>query len=153
MRSDPVFFFFRESDPVNPRPDPKPWLRCTAGFLLEIPRFSLSLSDRNWTRLFLEIGVHSSCSRGFNVTTNIHTICLRSSDPFNIVTYHIKWVTTSWTYSTSGVVRITFILYPNQISINWFTTLPANIRTCVVVRIISGIISRYPEVFIDIRQI
>ena len=27
------------------------------------------------------------------------TICPRSSDPSNIVTYYIKWVTTSWTDS------------------------------------------------------
>ena len=25
------------------------------------------------------------------------TVCPRSSDPFYIVTYYIKWVTTSWT--------------------------------------------------------
>ena len=28
------------------------------------------------------------------------TVCPGSSDPFYIVTYYIKWVTTSWTYST-----------------------------------------------------
>ena len=27
----------------------------------------------------------------------LHTVCLRSSDPFYVVTYNIKWVTTSWT--------------------------------------------------------
>ena len=27
------------------------------------------------------------------------TMCLRSNDPFYIVSYYIKWVTTSWTYS------------------------------------------------------
>ena len=27
------------------------------------------------------------------------TICPRSSDPFYIVSYFIKWVTTSWTHS------------------------------------------------------
>jgi len=26
------------------------------------------------------------------------TVCPRSSDPFDIVSYYIKWVTTSWTY-------------------------------------------------------
>ena len=31
----------------------------------------------------------------------IITICPRSSDPFHIVTYYMKWVTTSWTYSIS----------------------------------------------------
>ena len=29
-----------------------------------------------------------------------HTVCPRSSDPFYIVSYDMKWVTTSWTYST-----------------------------------------------------
>ena len=29
----------------------------------------------------------------------IHTICQRSSDPFYIVPYYTKWVTTSWTHS------------------------------------------------------
>ena len=29
----------------------------------------------------------------------IYTICPRSSDPFYIVTYYIKGVTTSWAYS------------------------------------------------------
>ena len=27
------------------------------------------------------------------------TVCPRSSDPFYVVTYYIKWVATSWTYS------------------------------------------------------
>ena len=31
------------------------------------------------------------------------TISVRSSDPFYIVTYYIKWATTSWTYSTTIV--------------------------------------------------
>jgi len=32
--------------------------------------------------------------------SNLSTICPRSSDPFYIVSYYIKWVTTSWTHST-----------------------------------------------------
>ena len=31
-------------------------------------------------------------------------MCPRSSDPFYVVTYSIKWVTTTWTYSTIGIV-------------------------------------------------
>ena len=27
----------------------------------------------------------------------MYNVCLKSSDPFHIVTYYIKWVTTSWT--------------------------------------------------------
>ena len=30
-----------------------------------------------------------------------YTVCPRSSDQFYIVSYHIKWVTTFWTYSIS----------------------------------------------------
>ena len=30
----------------------------------------------------------------------VHTVCPRSSDPFHVVTYYIKWVITSWTDST-----------------------------------------------------
>ena len=29
-----------------------------------------------------------------------YTVCPRSSGPFYVVTYYIKWVTTSWTHST-----------------------------------------------------
>ena len=37
-----------------------------------------------------------------------YTICPRSSDPFYIVSYYIKWVTTFWTYSKSkcNLIRI-----------------------------------------------
>ena len=31
------------------------------------------------------------------------TVCPRSSGPFYIVSYYMKWVTTSWTYRTVGV--------------------------------------------------
>ena len=34
-----------------------------------------------------------------NLSTIYTTVCPRSSDPFYIVSYYIKWVTTSWTYS------------------------------------------------------
>ena len=37
----------------------------------------------------------------WGTTSWTYTVCPRSSDPFYIVTYYIKWVTTSWTYSTS----------------------------------------------------
>ena len=30
------------------------------------------------------------------------SVCPRSSDPFDIVCYYIKWVTTSWTYSINS---------------------------------------------------
>ena len=28
----------------------------------------------------------------------VYTVCPRSSGPFIVVTFYIKWVTTSWTY-------------------------------------------------------
>ena len=35
-----------------------------------------------------------------NTIQNIkHTVCPRSLDPFYILSYYIKWVTTSWTHS------------------------------------------------------
>ena len=33
------------------------------------------------------------------------TVCPRSNDPFYIVTYYIKWVTTSWTDGILNAVR------------------------------------------------
>ena len=33
--------------------------------------------------------------------TDLPTVCPRSSDPFYVVTYYIKWATTSWTDSAS----------------------------------------------------
>ena len=33
--------------------------------------------------------------------TSAHTVCPRSSDSFSIVTYYMKWDTTSWTVGTS----------------------------------------------------
>ena len=35
-----------------------------------------------------------------------YTVCPGSNDLFYIVTYYIKWVTTSWTYSTLKDKRI-----------------------------------------------
>ena len=39
----------------------------------------------------------------FNLKTT--TVCPGSSDPFYIVSYYVKWATTSWTYSTLRIVR------------------------------------------------
>ena len=38
---------------------------------------------------------------GKRVRLNYSTVCPRSSGPFYVVTYNIKWVTTSWTHSTT----------------------------------------------------
>mgnify|MGYP001295737045 CR=1 FL=1 len=43
----------------------------------------------------------------------------RSSDPFYIVSYYIKWVTTSWTYSTLKTVRFDCYKLDKGIFIGW----------------------------------
>ena len=56
---------------------------------INVARIPLWMSLTNilsfWTMVLIEDG----------------TICLRSSDPFYIVNYYIKWATTSWTHSSS----------------------------------------------------
>ena len=37
-----------------------------------------------------------------------YTVCPRSSDPFYIVSYNIKWVTTSWTFSMKIILWAQF---------------------------------------------
>ena len=40
------------------------------------------------------------------------TVCPISSDPFYVLTYYIKRVTTSWTYSiTTNIIQTTYIQY------------------------------------------
>ena len=53
----------------------------------------------------LKTGLRNKDQLDFNPirTQNKLTVCPRSSDPFYIVTYYIKWVSTSW---TDGCARI-----------------------------------------------
>ena len=44
---------------------------------------------------------------------DVITICLRSLDPIYIVTYYIKWVTTSWTDSITNSNKNTIIFHLN----------------------------------------
>ena len=39
---------------------------------------------------------------------NKYTICPRSSNPFYLVTYNVKWVTTSWTNSIVLILSLSF---------------------------------------------
>ena len=50
-----------------------------------------------------------------------YTICPRSSDPFYKVTYYIKWVTTSWTYS---IYMCVCVLSMNHIIRAQFNSVP-----------------------------
>ena len=50
----------------------------------------------------LEFAIHTSACgiwNSFSFTNYLHTVCPGSSDPFYVISYYIKWVTTSWTYS------------------------------------------------------
>ena len=60
-------------------------------------------------KVFLPEGISiSDHNVGFPGNHTCNTVCPRSSDPFCVVTYCIKWVTTSWTYCISNyLVRIT----------------------------------------------
>ena len=67
----------------------------------------------------------------FQFKTKITNICPRSSaqytvrprsgDPFHIVSYYVKWVTTSWTYSSNSEqvahVRMKAGLFENRIQL------------------------------------
>ena len=49
------------------------------------------------------------------------TVCPGSSDPFYVVIYYIKWVTTSWTYSIKDgnisyiLGRLKIVVFQNDI--------------------------------------
>ena len=49
----------------------------------------------------LDLATSVSTAQVAAYTRGVYTVCPRSSDPFYIVGYYIKWVTTSWTYSTA----------------------------------------------------
>ena len=46
-------------------------------------------------------------------------MCPWRSDPFYIVTYYIKWVTTSWTYSNTPITSYTSLLVSGKHLIDW----------------------------------
>ena len=48
----------------------------------------------------------SDTARGAGENKCMHAICQRSSGPFYIASYYIKWVTTSWIYSTARFSEI-----------------------------------------------
>ena len=43
--------------------------------------------------------LYNSSGRVGKMYIFLSTVCPGSSDPFNVVIYYIKWITTSWTYS------------------------------------------------------
>ena len=70
---------------------------------------------------FINIPLEKLCSRSLKV----YTICPRSSAPFYIVSYYIKWVTTSWTHSIylkqeKKVYKIDIVNFPTFLR-GWVT--------------------------------
>ena len=63
----------------------------------------------------------------------IRTVCPGSSDPFNVVSYYIKWVTISWTYSIYNihtpvhVVKVQEKLLCDTLLFSFMSTLSAGI--------------------------
>ena len=51
-----------------------------------------------------------------SILFSLGTICPRSSDPYYIVSYCIKWVTTSWTYSRNNNNIMSFTLLKHMYS-------------------------------------
>ena len=49
------------------------------------------------------------------ITVHLHTICPGSGDPFYILTYYIKLVTTSWTHRTSAIKPVCYLATPVMI--------------------------------------
>ena len=90
---------------------------------------SIGCGCGGWTNLFLDEGsLHLVADGGVPGTTgdtrrlgqgpaitnrindNEYTVCPRSSDSFYVVTYYIKWVTTSWTYSSNKYIDVVSLI-------------------------------------------
>ena len=68
-------------------------------------------------KTYIESESGSLTSNEFNITQDqarlildikvnwYNTVCPRSSDPFYVATYYIKWGTASWTYSIIGQIE------------------------------------------------
>ena len=64
-----------------------------------VDRYALSVSRA------LTVGFHTSGGFIANTILVLHlTVCQRSTYPFYIFSYYIKWVTTSWAYSITNAV-------------------------------------------------
>ena len=49
---------------------------------------------------------------------SVPTVCPGSSDPFFVVTYYIKWFTTSWTDGINSFMRNVSLIDQKNIHIN-----------------------------------
>ena len=67
--------------------------------------FLLSLAT-HFSSLSLSLPIYPLIINSPLWTSLLHTVCPGSSGPFYIVTYNIKWVTTSWTYCTFYIIFV-----------------------------------------------
>ena len=96
---DPVYqthTFEARINTYNKAEDPNPWriINRKSGSRSSWPVWSWDGNLPDSSRIM-------SRERWFFITTT--TVCPRSSDPLYLVSYYIKWVTTSWTYSMSDL--------------------------------------------------
>ena len=55
-----------------------------------------------------------------------NTVFPRSSDPFYLVRYYIKWVTTSWTYGSDRFNMVTS--YIKWVTTSWTYSIKQNVK-------------------------
>ena len=66
-----------------------------------------------------------------SINKSNHTVCPRSFDPFYKVSYYIKWVQTSWTYSSfSPIFSSTLECLNHNYGIKWNTNLQSPFFFC-----------------------
>ena len=80
----------------------KVWLQNKKNLPLSLSQEKESDLYLFWNQILICRSVrHSACAISILLRRvrylKQYTVCSRSSDPFCIVTYYIKWVTTSWT--------------------------------------------------------
>ena len=66
--------------------------------------WKIACFSKFWSRLLCTMFKISKIYNVHPIPLLIYTVCPRSNCPFYIVRYYIKWVTTSWTHSTSKYV-------------------------------------------------
>ena len=85
-----------------------PYTVAANSSILYYIKYNIQIYNTIYTSFYLW-GVIASTRPWSNLTPNIHchhlpcTVCPGSSAQFYVVTYFIKWVTTSWTNSNMGL--------------------------------------------------
>ena len=69
-----------------------------------------------WKEILLEIRfegiyIYIKGSIHQDILYAMHAVCPRSFDPFNIVSYYIRWAKTSYIYSSESIFSITLTVF------------------------------------------